>query len=1421
MFNKFILSLCLLLFALHSGKAQVYVNEVMSSNNTTIADEFGEFDDWIELYNSNVFSIDLRGKFITDDSTNPTKWEIPNTNGAVTTIPPQSYILLWADQDVTQGEHHLGFKLSSTGDGIFLYENDGVTLIDGFNFPGVATDQSYGRQPDGSSSFQVFSQPTPDASNNNATQTVAKPILVPDEGMYSGPQSVSITSSTPGASIYYTIDGSIPTTSSQLYTQPIAVDSTLSIRTMAIKPGFTNSFVETNSYIINFSSTYPVVYVTAEPSGLWDDQVGIYTIGTNGVAGYCTDTANFNQDFEVIAHADIYYPDGSQISDNNCGLKISGNCSRRNPQKPLALQFRNDYSDIGDNEVKHNIFEQKEIDEFKRLYLRKGNAAGITSFSIQYADPLANLVVEGEMDIETAGVKIVELFLNDEYWGMYDLREKFDQHRFVRQYKYATHKDSIDIIRNPGRDYPSTTWWAYQRATYGNEVDYNNFVNDFMARDLSIDTDYDAIVDQIQLDEMMNWLISGVFLCNRDWISNNVKVWKHGKHGKWRWCFVDFDHSMRIDLVDYDNLTGKVFYDWPNGGNFYSNQLYRKLFDNPRFRDEFIQRSATYMNTVFNNSRFYPIADSLKQVYKTHAQRAHNRWENDNSNSHYFSIGHPLAEIDSVFQTYFDFFAQRPIHIKNHYQTRWGINGMFTLNINTTAATNGKVAANNVYKELPINYTGEYFANVPFNIHAIPNAGYRFSHWQETGITDATIEVNTSLDLTLTPIFVPAQELVINEIHYHPTTSSNEEFIEIYNPDAQAKDLSNYELSSGICFKFPEGTSIAPGEYIVIAADATVYAGNGYQVFQWEYTNLSNGGENVGIANQIGGVLDNVSYDDNSPWNNQADGLGYSLALKTENLDNSVASNWHIQSGIFISPGAKNEFCTNFTASITPFPVSCYGQSTGSAIAFTNAGVGPFTYNWNNGGTTSAISNLTAGNYTLTVNDSFGCSYQSSTTITQPAAAITANVTATNDVICNGNNNGSISISPTGGTAPYNYNWSNGATSQNLTNVAGGNYTVNITDNFGCAFNLSASINEPTAMVLSDVHVDESIAGTNDGVINLAVSGGTSPYTYSWSNGATSQDISGLASGTYTVNVLDNNNCSATYSVVINPGVTACVMPSNISASNIQNTSATLSWSNDSNVNAYVVEYREQGTFNWNSFNSNFSFAILNNLLSCTTYEVRIKANCSSAQTSAYSNIYTFQTDGCVAPCATVYGLFSQNVTTSSAFLVWDIVPNASYTMYYRAVGNPSWFSYPTQFPIAILFTLPSCTDFEWYVEVNCPNGQVSTASPIANFTTVGAACKNDGNILIENSLDQEISKINVYPNPSINFINVDFESTTETNGLVKIYNTSGKEIYKSKHFINQSVNKIHINTEKLEKGNYILEILTNDQINIAQFIKM
>ena len=216
--------------------------------------------------------------------------------------------------------------------------------------------------------------------------------------------------------------------------------------------------------------------------------------------------------------------------------------------------------------------------------------------------------------------------------------------------------------------------------------------------------------------------------------------------------------------------------------------------------------------------------------------------------------------------------------------------------------------------------------------------------------------------------------------------------------------------------------------------------------------------------------------------------------------------------------------------------VTCFGANNGS-IQVAGNGTPILSYTWSNSLTGTTISNLAPNNYTVTVTDGIGCTANQTYTITQPTA-LTASASVTSnyngkDISCNGAADGSALVTFSGGTAPYIVSWSNGATTAAISNLGPGTYTATITDANGCVKTASVALIQPTVVVLSDTHVDINCFGQNTGSINLSVSGGTPGYTYSWSNSATTEDISSLIAGTYTVTVNDLNNCTKTRTVTI------------------------------------------------------------------------------------------------------------------------------------------------------------------------------------------------------------------------------------------------------------------------------------------------
>ena len=233
--------------------------------------------------------------------------------------------------------------------------------------------------------------------------------------------------------------------------------------------------------------------------------------------------------------------------------------------------------------------------------------------------------------------------------------------------------------------------------------------------------------------------------------------------------------------------------------------------------------------------------------------------------------------------------------------------------------------------------------------------------------------------------------------------------------------------------------------------------------------------------------------------------------------------------------------CNIFTASnYSEVDISCYGQNNGSAsINQIINGSGDYSYNWSNGDSVNAISNLTPGAYSCLITDNnwSQCSTTVNFIINEPPALNVINSSIT-DVLCHGYHEGSIDIVVNGGSAPYTYQWisSNNFTSTNedLINLSAGNYSLTITDVNNCSESYTYAINEPSSAInLNITSTDITSCVAQDGSIDLSVAGGTLPYNYTWNNGATSEDLSSLIAGNYTVNIIDNNGCDTTNTITI------------------------------------------------------------------------------------------------------------------------------------------------------------------------------------------------------------------------------------------------------------------------------------------------
>ncbi len=258
--------------------------------------------------------------------------------------------------------------------------------------------------------------------------------------------------------------------------------------------------------------------------------------------------------------------------------------------------------------------------------------------------------------------------------------------------------------------------------------------------------------------------------------------------------------------------------------------------------------------------------------------------------------------------------------------------------------------------------------------------------------------------------------------------------------------------------------------------------------------------------------------------------------------------------------------------------VSCNGGSDATINTSVNGGTLPYSFNWNDGNTNQNRTNLGTGNYSVIVSDNNSCSASISVSITQPAVLNVSQVQS--NVLCNGANTGSITLTVNGGTTPYSYNWNDGNTNQDRTNLFSGNYLVTVIDNNACSSSLSVSITQPAAILISETHDDIACGGATPGSITVSTSGGIFPYTYLWNDGVTSGNRTGLTTaGVYSVTITDNNSCTSVLSVIINAG----------SGLNITETHANVSCNggSDATINTSVNGGTLPYSFIWNDGNAN------------------------------------------------------------------------------------------------------------------------------------------------------------------------------------------------------------------------------------------
>ena len=339
-------------------------------------------------------------------------------------------------------------------------------------------------------------------------------------------------------------------------------------------------------------------------------------------------------------------------------------------------------------------------------------------------------------------------------------------------------------------------------------------------------------------------------------------------------------------------------------------------------------------------------------------------------------------------------------------------------------------------------------------------------------------------------------------------------------------------------------------------------------------------------------------------------------AQTSANINNLNAGNYSLTVTDANGCTATNSFSVSQPSALVPNiltnNITCNGGNDGALSASATGGTPPFQYQWSNGlGITPNVSNLSVGNYSLTITDANGCTATTSANISQPAP-MTASATAS-PTACANAATGSIQTNINGGTAPFSYSWSNSSTAQNPTNLNAGNYSLTITDANGCTATTSATVGTQSPMTASAIASPTACGNAATGSIQTNINGGTAPFSYSWSNNSTAQNPTNLSAGNYSLTITDANGCTATTSATVG---TQTAMSANIS----NTTDVTCANGNDGSITLNITNGTAPYSFAW-------SDATIGNLqnptnLSAGNYTVTV-ADANGCTTTASANIGT------------------------------------------------------------------------------------------------------------------------------------------------------------------------------------------------------
>lgn len=600
----------------------VYINEILTSNDSVSIFQDDVYADYIELYNSSSESVDLSNYGLSDSLTHARKWQFP----VGTMIAAGEYKVIICDGQTsltTPSEIHTSFRLSRTDKEIICFADPHGRILDKVNLPEQRTDVSYGRTT-GISGFYYYDAPTPFTGNENGfAGYTPNPSFTVEPGVYYS--TVNLELNIPaGTQVFYTTDGSTPTEKSTPYNgERLELNFNTVLRARAFSAdGLHPSDIITGTYLINIYHTLPVVSVITDPLYLWDYDNGMLADGPI-VKAKAAELPFKNSTYRKVkesgarfpCHVEIYETDGTTLLSQDCEFSLMGDFSLDMPQKSMKFRAKSAY---GQKTFAAQLFPDRTYTEYKSFVLRNsGNDCMWTRLTDGFESRLLDKWehYNGQTTIMHQAWRPVAVYLNGVYWGHMNLRERVDKY-FVAQHEGLPldEADNIDVLQASGA------------VKYGSNKEYKAMIKKIKAGDPANNpSDLQYILDNVDVDNLLEYMALEMFVGNSD-IGNTRFYRIKSADSKWRWIWYDADYGLFDSAWDspksYTRIGGM-------GDQRIDNTIFIKVLSVPEYRDLFLRKLGKIFQ-FFTTENMLDTLDPLVELITPEMELHWARWGTEN-----------------------------------------------------------------------------------------------------------------------------------------------------------------------------------------------------------------------------------------------------------------------------------------------------------------------------------------------------------------------------------------------------------------------------------------------------------------------------------------------------------------------------------------------------------------------------------------------------------------------------------------------------------------------------------------------------------------------------------------------------------------------------------------------------------------------